>query len=229
MKRTLVSLFLLACGLAFFYAAPSAPGGLRAESLWRDSALFSSRGEIRSGDILKIQFAYRNIVRYRNEMKAGETEEATLGKPGIEAFSFLPALEKNSTYKRNNSLEYNNEREFSTRIAVAVESVNTNGIVSFSGGHRVILNGQSERVVISGQVRSADIGEGNSVLSTDIANLSFAWYGPEVLRQEALGTNDFVTATNGAAGPGAAELTPETRQRLLLQYLNRVHDILFRE
>jgi len=220
-------LFLL---LGFVFWQNSLPAN--AESLWRDSNLFSSRKEARAGDILKINFAYRNLVRYRNEMKAGETESVTLGQPKLAAFSFLPSLENNSTYTRNNNLEFNNEREFSTSIAVTIESVNTNGIVRFRGGHTVVLNGQSEQVILQGQVRDQDIGEGNAVRSTDIANLSFVWNGPQVARQQALGVNDFVAATNaeGEALPSSLEeFTAETKQRLLLQYLNRVHDLLFRE
>ena len=228
MKRCWVPLLLILIGFVLWQN--SLP--VSAESLWRDSNLFSSRKDVLAGDILKINFAYRNLVRYRNEMKAGDTENVTLGKPNMTTFSFLPSLENNTTYTRNNKLEFSNEREFSTSIAVTVESVGTNGIVRFRGGHTVVLNGQSEQVLLQGQVRGQDIGEGNSVRSTDIANLSFVWRGPQVERRQALGTNDFVSATNagGEAQPGSLEeFTAEAKQRLLLQHLNRVHDILFRE
>jgi hypothetical protein len=235
MKWCLVPLLLVLIGFVL---------SVHAESLWRDSNLFSSRKEVRAGDILKINFAYRNLVRYRNEMKVGETESISLGQPNITTFAFLPSLENNSTHTRNNNLEFNNEREFSTSIAVTVENVNENGIVSFRGGHTIILNGQSEQVILQGQVRWLDVGEGNSVQSTDIANLSFVWRGPQTVRQQALGLDDFTLPANAeanadadaeagdgvaAAASGDFELTPEARQRLLLQYLNRVHDILFRE
>ncbi|MDR2734599.1 MAG: flagellar basal body L-ring protein FlgH [Spirochaetota bacterium] len=201
--------------------------GLSAESLWRDSHLFSTRREIRAGDILKINFAYRNLLRYRNEMKVGETDSASIGQPGMKVFAFLPSLENNATYNRNNNLEYNSEREFSMHIAVTVSTVGTNGIIGFRGGHTVLLNGQSEQVTIGGEVRDADIREGNLIRSTDVANLSFVWNGPRVRRQEALGANDL--ATNAAPGSEGPELTPEAKERLLLFHLNRAHDILFRE
>jgi hypothetical protein len=232
MKRALYVLFIL-ISIVYFSVTVLMRPPLHAESLWRDSHLFSTRGVIQPGDILKIQFAYRNIIRYRNEMKTGESEESSFGQPSIKTFSFLPSLENTTTHNRNSNLEYNNEREFSMRIAVTVESASTNGIVNFSGGHTVILNGQSERILLQGQVRMADIGEGNTVTSTDIANLTFAWHGPQVMRQQALSTNDLVaTATNEDGSPAASdgiELTPEAKQRLLMQYLNRIHDILFRE
>lgn len=203
---------------------------LAATTLWQDGHLFSAQGRILPGDILKIHFAYRNMIRYRNEMKTGETQKVSFGKPDAKTFSFLPAIDNNTTYNRNNNLEYNNEREFSTTIAVVVQSVATNGIIAFRGQHRVLLNGQDERIELAGQVRSADVGEGNAIVSTDIANLAFAWYGPAALEQKRLTAADFVTSTNtnAAARQDSPDLTPATRQQLLLQYLNRMHDLLFR-
>ena len=225
MKRALfryIPICAILLGLALLYDP-----GLFAESLWRDSYLFTTRRGIRAGDILKINFAYRNLLRYRNEMKVGETDTASIGQPSMKVFSFLPSLENNSTYTRNNNLEYNSEREFSMNLAVTVSTVGTNGIIGFKGGHTVLLNGQSEQVMIGGEVRDADIREGNLVKSTDVANLSFTWNGPRLRRQEALGANDL--ATNAAAGSKETELTPEAKERLLLFHLNRVNDILFRD
>lgn len=200
-------------------------------SLWQDGHLFSSRGKVIPGDILKIRFSQRNLVRYRTEMKTGDTQKLNLGRPDLKTFSFLPSLDNNTTFNRNNNLEYSSEREFSTTIAVIVESIATNGIIAFRGNHRLILNGQSEQVSIMGQVRSQDVADGNFVTATDIANLSFAWAGPDVIKQNALGPTDLVTTTNTnqAGQQDAPELSAETKRRLLMQYLNRIHDILFRQ
>ena len=35
-------------------------------------------GKVVPGDILKIRFSYRNLVRYRTEMKAGDTQKLNL-------------------------------------------------------------------------------------------------------------------------------------------------------
>ena len=218
--KHLTILTILACSCA---------GMLAATTLWQDGHLFSAQGRILPGDILKIHFAYRNMIRYRNEMKTGETQKVSFGKPDAKTFSFLPALDNNTMFNRNNNLEYNNEREFATTIAVMVQGVATNGIVTFRGLHRVFLNGQDERVELSGQVRAADVGEGNRIMSTDIANLSFAWYGPEAQRQNRLTAADLATTTNtNALRADSPELNAAMRQRLLLQYLNRMHDLLFR-
>nr|HPH03258.1 flagellar basal body L-ring protein FlgH [Spirochaetota bacterium] len=178
-------------------------------SLWQDGHLFSSRGKVVPGDILKIRFSYRNLVRYRTEMKAGDTQKLNLGKPDLKTFSFLPSIDNNTTYNRNNNLEYTSEREFATTIAVMVQTIASNGIISFRGNHSLQLNGQNEEVVIQGQVRSQDVADGNFVASTDIANLNFAWIGPSVIRQNVLRTGDLTvsTNTNQRAGQDAPELT----------------------
>jgi len=187
--------------------------------------------EVVPGDILKIRFSYRNLVRYRTEMKAGDTQKLNLGKPDLKTFSFLPSIDNNTTFNRNNNLEYTSEREFATTIAVVVDSIATNGIIAFRGNHSLLLNGQTEQVAIQGQVRAQDVADGNFVASTDIANLSFAWIGPAVARQNALRPTDIVasTNTNQRAGQDAPEFSDEVKRRLLMQYLNRIHDILFRQ
>lgn len=202
-----------------------------ARSLWKASNLFSSRSRVGVGDIIKVRFAYKNLVRYRSEMKSGTTQKASLGKPSLAVFSFLPAFDHNYSVDRNNNVEYSTEKEFQTMLAVTVTAVSGN-IISFNGRHSILVNGQQETISISGRVRNNDIEDGNTVRSTDIADLAFSYEGPRIQRTNTLNPADLVYPTASTNATNAASQLPSisrnARRRLVLRYLNRIADILFR-
>lgn len=215
---------------------------LYGRSLWRDRDLFSTRKNVRIGDILKVRFANENLIRYRNSMKTGVSREVNIGKPSIKTFSFLPSFDFSFTRKNDTGVEYSTEKEFRARIAVQVTAVNTNtGNISFQGQHTIIINGQAENITIIGLVRKGDLRDDNTILSRDIANLRFSYQGPASERRTLLNRRDLIypaqptntAATNGgitnrASAPQLPTISREARQRLILDFLNRIAASLFR-
>ena len=225
---------VLICGILFLTVF------LYSRSLWRDRDLFSTRKNVRIGDILKVRFATDNLIRYRNSMKTGVSREVNRRKPAIKTFSFLPAFDFSFTRKDDNSVEYSTEKEFRARIAVQVTAVNTNTRnITFQGQHTIIINGQAENITIIGLVRQDDLRDDNTILSRDIANLRFSYQGPTSERRTLLNRGDLVYpsantntgATNSGMTNRAGQLpsiSRAARQRLILDFLNRVAASLFR-
>lgn len=196
--------------------------------------MFSSRRQLQAGDILKIVFDTKNIIKYKIEMKRGGTDKVSLNQPGVATFSFLPAFNYNTSSDKNNRIDYTVEKEFGTVLAVQVTAVNQNGIVAFEGQHTMLLNGQQESIRLSGRINANDLYNGNSVKAVDVANLNLVYLGPTRQMQAAINNNDLVyrtnnTATNrqGSAQSGLPELTDARKRQLIRDYLNRIANILF--
>lgn len=207
---------------------------LASNSLWEDRDLFTNRKTVRNGDILKIVFDYKNLIRYRNQSKAGTSRQVTVGRPGISTFSFLPAFDLTMSSKDDDGVDYTTEKEFSARIAVQVTAVGTNGNIQIEGRHTIVVNGQSEYITLLGTVRRDDLRDGDSIMAQDIANLQFSYQGPQAQQRTLIRPGDLVytnsTATNAGTTPPADQiptLTEAARRRMILEYLNRVASLLF--
>ncbi|MCK5268546.1 MAG: flagellar basal body L-ring protein FlgH [Spirochaetes bacterium] len=206
------------------------------ESLWKDRDLYSNRSRLKVGDIIKVVFSHKSIVRYKNESKIGSTTKVTFGKPGIKIFSFLPNLDYNTSKDRNIKVDYSTEKEYNTTIAVTIQTIKANNIITISGNHSVIMNNQLEQIKLTGEVNLSDLADGNRIYSTDIANLSFEYKGPIPRISNPITTNDLVYTTTTNISNGVTNikssvlpnLNPELRKKLILQYLNRIAAILFK-
>lgn len=206
-----------------------------AVSLWQENNLFSSRKNLNNGDILKIVFDSKSVIKYRAEMKHGGTDKVSLKKPGVNTFNFLPSFDHNATKDNSNRVDYTVEKEFRSAMAVVITAVAPNGVVTFQGQHTMVMNGQQEQINLTGRVSVTDIFDGNSVKAADIAGLNLTYTGPVKDQQQRITGNDLVyptnaSATNGQganAGKDAPALTEQRKRQLLQAYLNRIANILF--
>ena len=64
----------------------------------------------------------------------------------------------------------NNAQSLTARAAVLVTDVLPNGNLVIAGARRITFSGETQNVILHGLVRTADIGTGNTVLSTNIAD-----------------------------------------------------------
>lgn len=207
---------------------------LTSNSLWEDRDLFTNRRNVRAGDIIKIVFEYKNLIRYRNQSKAGTSRQVNVGRPGITTFSFLPAFDLTMSSKDDDGVDYTTEKEFSARIAVQVTALQPNGNILIQGRHTIVVNGQSEYITLQGTIRRDDLRDGDSILAQDIANLQFSYQGPQAQQRNLIRPGDLVytnsSATNAGTAPPADQvptLTEAARRRMILEYLNRVASLLF--
>jgi len=205
---------------------------LNGESLWKESNLFSTRTKLKPGDIVKINFNYKNIVRYRNNMKTGSSKKINLAKPSLKLLSFLPDFDYSMSVNNNTQVDYSTEKEFS--IILAVRTVAVNGqIISIQGKHTILVNGNLETIQISGVLRLADLYNGNVIHSHDIANLKFDYQGPSKQKLNSLTAQDLIYqstnsgATNGNNVGTTPTLSDATKKRLIRLYLNNIMSLLF--
>lgn len=205
---------------------------LNGESLWKDSNLFSTRTKLKLGDIVKINFNYKNIVRYRNNMKTGGSKKISIGKPSLKLLSFLPDFDYSMSVNNNTQVDYSTEKEFSIILAVRTAAVNGE-IITLQGQHTILVNGNLETIKISGVIRLADLYNGNVINSHNIANLKFDYQGPSKQKLNSLTTQDLIYKatnsgiTNGNNAGSTPSLSEATKKRLIRVYLNNIMSLLF--
>lgn len=70
------------------------------------------------------------------------------------------------------------------QITVTVSEVLANGELRVAGQQQIVVNGEKQLLKLSGRVRPTDIGEGNTVASTRLADAEIDYIGDGVLAEK---------------------------------------------
>jgi flagellar L-ring protein precursor FlgH len=170
------SSFLVACALS--------AADVQAESLWtaagsREQGVAADFRAARVGDILTI-FIAENAAARSSQNKSTSSESSV--DAAVSQFLFPPAA---SGFGQHNGAmpgvkfggksafdgggQVSNSQSLTARAAVLVTDVLPNGNLVIAGARRLTFSGETQNVILHGLVRPSDIGPGNSVLSSNIA------------------------------------------------------------
>jgi flagellar L-ring protein precursor FlgH len=91
------------------------------------------------------------------------------------------ALDTRSTSNLNGTGETKRENNVKTSMAARVIRVLPGGLLQIEGARETRVNEETEYMVLTGVIRSKDVAADNSIMSTQIADASIAYYGKGVL------------------------------------------------
>ena len=146
---------------------------VQAASLWSDTAaagvLVSDQRARAIGDILTVivsesTTAARTGSSANTKTASGSTNQGT----GLLGFVPESSIGQSDSFKSSGNI--NNTNTVKARLTVKVIDVKPNGNLVVSGTQTIRQNGEEQRVVISGQVRPADITYDNTIASTSLAD-----------------------------------------------------------
>ena len=172
-------LSVLLAGLIGFAAL--LPGtGASASSLWSDNSptatIFGDQRARAVGDILTIivnetSSAIRSGASSNTKSASASTEK------GGGLLGFVPdsSIGQQDNFSTKGSI--NNTNTAKARLTVKVVEVKPNGNLVVSGTQNIRQNGEEQRIVVSGQVRPADIQADNTVLSSNVADAKILFTG----------------------------------------------------
>jgi len=167
---------------------------LYTKSLW-DNGLNFYKINIKPGDIVKIRFLEKTIMKYKTEERQNnyESKKGVRGKGDI--FNFFPDIEVNGndTVRNQNNLSVNNEDSFSINAKVLTISNNT---ATIEGFHSTLINGEIFKLQISGEFNIDSVGSGSTIMSTDIYNLDFRVMNQSLTNNAIFSQDDLVFSTN---------------------------------
>ena len=183
-------LSVLLAGLIGFAAL--LPGtGAGASSLWSDNSptatIFGDQRARAVGDILTIivnetSSAIRSGASSNTKSASASTEK------GGGLLGFVPdsSIGQQDNFSTKGSI--NNTNTSKARLTLKVVEVKPNGNLVVSGTQNIRQNGEEQRIVVSGQVRPADIQADNTVLSSNVADAKILFTGKgSIMRKQRQG------------------------------------------
>ncbi len=145
-----------------------------AQSLWpADEApsLFADRRASKTGDLVTLVIQEWTEGTQTAVTRTSTDQQTSLSTSGVLA-QWLPGLalgasaeqsgEGNGSTRRGSSLE--------ARLTARVVEVTPDGNLRIEGSREIVINGERQRLTITGLVRPADISPNNTVLSSYLAD-----------------------------------------------------------
>ncbi|GFM37798.1 flagellar L-ring protein [Desulfovibrio psychrotolerans] len=157
--------------------------------------LFSDNRARRLGDIVLVKIVETTTAKNKAETS---TEKESSIELGVENFfghnrvglgpmavagslGTTPLLKAGSTSSFDGKGETKRENTLTATIACRVIKVLPGGLLQVEGARETRVNDETQYMVISGLVRTSDVGADNSVKSTQLANSRIAYYGEGVI------------------------------------------------
>lgn len=155
--------------------------------------LFSDNRARRVGDIVLVNIVETTTAKNKAETTTDKESTMSLGVsnffgqsrvgigpvniPGVLGGTTTPMLSTSSTSAFTGTGETKRENTFTSTIACRVIKVLPGGVLEVEGARETRVNDETQYMVISGLVRTSDVGSDNSVQSTQLANARIAYYG----------------------------------------------------
>lgn len=156
----------------------SAAASIHAESLYNESTyrpLTSDNKAFRVGDVLTVQV-------FENSSASTTTDTTSRRNNGLSAnaslFNRIPlslSLSNSGTFDGGGQTQRTNK--FLTTLTVSVVEVMQNGDLRLSGEQLLTVNGEQQKVLLTGRARPYDISDTNVVASTRLADAKITYVG----------------------------------------------------
>lgn len=148
-----------------------------AESLYRGGtfpALAADRQAGEIGDVITIVIA-------ENRRAINSAELNSRRRSDLTGSAAIGSVDEDATFALGGGFtgvaQARRQEQLAATISATVSAVLPNGDLVIAGDHRLMINGERTRVRVRGRVRPADIGSGNSVLSSRIADAEIDYDG----------------------------------------------------
>ncbi len=223
------------------------------ESLWAPGSggLLSGDGRLTPGDIVIVEIDSSSSLSFTST--SSDTKSLILELSGGEygeLFSFLPS----GSSRGDRSVKGSEEYEIKSSIGTRVEEIDDTGRALIRGVRSVSFEGKEESITLTGWLEPAFLGSDKRIAFSRLADARLIFRTllepgrgvvagrdiEEVSRSLPAGTGPIGTTTEGAGGePGASmpaaaragsgyQLTDSRKNELLLLYINRIVDIIFK-
>lgn len=150
-----------------------------AGSLWTDGdSLFADRKARRVGDLVTMIIVERAQATQSASTEAGKEGSVQVGPISIaDLVPVVPAIGGSGGDNLRSRGSTTRGGSVNARMTAQVVDVLANGNLIIEGRQTIIVNGEEQIIVVSGQVRPQDIAPDNTVLSTFVADATIAYYG----------------------------------------------------
>ena len=160
-------------------------GGQTAVLTIRQVSLYADVKARAIGDIVTVAIVERASASNTSRLSTRRNTEIDYrnGAGGTGLFSFVPefGLSADLGRKHEGSGQLSREGRLTARMAAVVVDIRPNGDLVIHGEREVWINEEQEILSLAGVVRPEDIGPGNVIYSTDIAEAKISYKGKGLL------------------------------------------------
>ncbi|MCU0843705.1 MAG: flagellar basal body L-ring protein FlgH [Spirochaetes bacterium] len=203
-----LTIILAACAVLFCGIASG-------KSIWIDKNIYSSGESLQVGDIISVQVD--DISQLRFTMALADSNSFNLSsKPDAGITGFLPKVNSERKINNTDKTEVSGRGNLKIVIGSRVTARRDDGKYQIAGVRSYSFNGAANQFAVSGIIDPASV-KGRIVHSRDIADFRLDIRGVK----EVPGVN----ITRPAPGPDASAtsaLTEEEKQRIIVDYLNKM-------
>lgn len=196
-------------------AALLLPAGTAGKTIWTDKNIYSSGENLKAGDIISVQI--EDISQMRFTMNLNDSNTLSINSnPDPNLTGFLPKVNANRSVKNNDQTSVSGRGNLNIVIGSRVVRRLNDGKYQIAGTREYSFNGSTSRFTVSGVIDPASV-KGGIIRSAEIADF----------RLEIRGLKE-VPGINIARPPlkkdetASPALTEEEKQRIIIEYLNRM-------
>ena len=155
---------------------------VQAASLWQDGqdSIFSDTKARNVGDLVTIIIVERTQASQSTEISTGKDASTEFG-PGLGILDFIPLAKAGGRDGRTVGGRNQQGGSLSARMTSRVVEVLPNGNLVIEGQQSLIVNRETQEIIVRGVVRPQDIAPDNTVLSTYIADATISYQGSGIL------------------------------------------------
>lgn len=224
---------------------------LWAGSVWNTPQASLYTVQVREGDVVRVVFSEKTVLKLKQEQKNTAHENSTplYGRGGV--FNFYPDGEvvEQKTRKAQSQYSLSEERKLVLPAKVVLRQGN---FLQLEGRFQSEIGGQIYHFLFEGEAMTRFLQANMTVPSTALYNLRFRLLEENIEKQPFLTEEDLVfktnyidVRTNTVVSNAITNVIVETNQsayelvlkgvsedkkkQLILQYLNRLVDLIFRE
>jgi flagellar L-ring protein FlgH len=159
-----------------------------AEGLYRAGefrSLVSDRRAHVPGDVLTVQIIEASSAQTTADTKTEKTGSVNLG---LNAAGYATPINKTAGIELSDQFGGKGSIQRSGRllaqVTVVVQSVEANGLLHVKGQQIIDVNSEKQEIRLEGTVRPVDITDGNTVLSTRLADARISYIGEGILGEK---------------------------------------------
>lgn len=208
-----IVLLLLVCGIMTAVRTD-------AQSVWRDRNIYSSQETIRVGDIIVVGINDLQRMRFNLTMKSKSVQDVT-SNPDVNITGFLPKIKTDRTADNNDSLAVDSRNNLAMNIASVVTGAQGRNFV-IAGVREYVINGVSTRFAVTGLV-DPSLVSGGTVRADNVVNFRL----DVTTTKRGMGLN-LTRPELAPDGKADSTLTEQEKQRIILDYLNRMMEEMTR-
>ncbi len=192
---------------------------LAGKSIWVDRNHFASAGTLKQGDIIIINVDDISNLQFNLSLK-NSSDSSTVSSPDVTITGFLPKVQGNKNIKNNDATTFTGKGKFSFSVASRITRREQGGKFTVAGTRAYSFNGVTSTVAVSGIIDPVLV-KGRQVDSRSVANF----------RIEIRSTKEGLRLQRPALKKdekAEAKLTETEKQRMILQYLEKMLNQLSR-